>query len=82
MPPKADGKKGGGAKALLKVASVNAFLATYKAASRRYGVPPLKSILTMLEESIAEGGTVMSKVRVANLAHTWRTTTRCLGLKR
>jgi hypothetical protein len=71
MPPKKDGKKGGGSKALLQLAGINAFMSTYKAASRRYGVPPMKPIVAMLEESIAEGGTAIKKVKGVSQADSW-----------
>ena len=63
MPPKKEGGKGGGSKSLEALACVNAFMSTYKAASRRYGVAPMKQILELLEESIAGGGEKISKVR-------------------
>eukprot|EP00195_Chlamydomonas_chlamydogama_P006800 CAMPEP_0202907646 /NCGR_PEP_ID=MMETSP1392-20130828/43391_1 /ASSEMBLY_ACC=CAM_ASM_000868 /TAXON_ID=225041 /ORGANISM="Chlamydomonas chlamydogama, Strain SAG 11-48b" /LENGTH=52 /DNA_ID=CAMNT_0049596653 /DNA_START=24 /DNA_END=179 /DNA_ORIENTATION=+ len=52
MPPK-DNKKGGGKKQQL-LAQLNALVSTYKAASRNHGVPPLKPLLTELEECIQE----------------------------
>ena len=70
MPPKdSGGKKGGGPKALEALAGLNAFVSTYKAASRRYGVAPLKPILLMLEESIADGGTAINKVGSMGALH-------------
>ncbi|GAX83285.1 hypothetical protein CEUSTIGMA_g10711.t1 [Chlamydomonas eustigma] len=49
-------------KKVLALSQLTALLSTYKAASRRYGVPPLKTILAQIDDAVVEGGKPINKI--------------------
>ncbi|KAG1668299.1 hypothetical protein FOA52_011196 [Chlamydomonas sp. UWO 241] len=54
MGAKDKGKGKGGAKQMVQLAQLTALHSTYKAASRRYGVVPIKEVAALIEESIQD----------------------------
>jgi hypothetical protein len=56
-------------KKIIALSQLTAFLSTYKAASRRYGVPPLKTILAQIDDAVVEGGKPITKACILTIHH-------------